>query len=289
MRPLLSSVILHHSLEPAWPCQTLGACACTMRDMQCFHQDTRAWDNIAYRSLSPPRVMATTAGPAPPLGMVVEPLWGLSPPLVPVTFHGPCRPLWFLLSPSAPVTHHSPCGGLSHSLWGWSLYSIGSCHPHSPYHPSGSCHCTPVGTVVSTGSCQPQWGRSLSPHGPCQPVWLLSSPVVATTVPLSSPPLSPHGSHHCPTAVPTIVSSLSSHGLHHCPPTAPPLSPCSPHQCPFMIPTTVPSKSPSLFPQCPHTVPIIPHSPIHCPYIVPTTVPLQSPSLSLCSPHHFPP
>ncbi|TRZ06932.1 hypothetical protein HGM15179_020175, partial [Zosterops borbonicus] len=55
LRPLLSSVILHHSLEPAWPCQTLGACACTMRDMQCFHQDTRAWDNIAYRSLSPPR------------------------------------------------------------------------------------------------------------------------------------------------------------------------------------------------------------------------------------------
>ncbi|XP_068853940.1 N-acetylmuramoyl-L-alanine amidase isoform X1 [Aphelocoma coerulescens] len=48
LRPPLGSVFLHHTLEPARPCRTFGACARAMRDMQRFHQDTRGWDDIGY-------------------------------------------------------------------------------------------------------------------------------------------------------------------------------------------------------------------------------------------------
>ncbi|XP_053823749.1 N-acetylmuramoyl-L-alanine amidase-like isoform X2 [Vidua chalybeata] len=44
----LSSVFLHHTLEPSQPCRTFGACAHAMRNMQRFHQDTRGWDDIGY-------------------------------------------------------------------------------------------------------------------------------------------------------------------------------------------------------------------------------------------------
>ncbi|NXB99245.1 PGRP2 amidase, partial [Orthonyx spaldingii] len=48
LRPPLGSVFLHHTLEPARPCRSFGACARAMRDMQRFHQDTRGWDDIGY-------------------------------------------------------------------------------------------------------------------------------------------------------------------------------------------------------------------------------------------------
>uniref|UniRef100_A0A8U7NKT6 Uncharacterized protein n=1 Tax=Corvus moneduloides TaxID=1196302 RepID=A0A8U7NKT6_CORMO len=48
LRPPLGSVFLHHTLEPARPCRSFGACASAMRDMQRFHQDTRGWDDIGY-------------------------------------------------------------------------------------------------------------------------------------------------------------------------------------------------------------------------------------------------
>nr|XP_054506964.1 LOW QUALITY PROTEIN: N-acetylmuramoyl-L-alanine amidase-like [Agelaius phoeniceus] len=48
LQPPLGSVFLHHTLEPSRPCQTFGACARAMREMQRFHQDTRGWDDIGY-------------------------------------------------------------------------------------------------------------------------------------------------------------------------------------------------------------------------------------------------
>ncbi|KAL9822869.1 LOW QUALITY PROTEIN: N-acetylmuramoyl-L-alanine amidase-like [Geothlypis trichas] len=48
LQPPLGSVFLHHTLEPSQPCQSFGACARAMRDMQRFHQDTRGWDDIGY-------------------------------------------------------------------------------------------------------------------------------------------------------------------------------------------------------------------------------------------------
>uniref|UniRef100_A0A8U7NL66 Uncharacterized protein n=1 Tax=Corvus moneduloides TaxID=1196302 RepID=A0A8U7NL66_CORMO len=62
LRPPLGSVFLHHTLEPARPCRSFGACASAMRDMQRFHQDTRGWDDIGYRSPSPPLVPVTSHG-----------------------------------------------------------------------------------------------------------------------------------------------------------------------------------------------------------------------------------
>ncbi|NWW69711.1 PGRP2 amidase, partial [Climacteris rufus] len=48
LRPPLGSVFLHHTLEPARPCRSFGACARAVRDVQRFHQDTRGWDDIGY-------------------------------------------------------------------------------------------------------------------------------------------------------------------------------------------------------------------------------------------------
>ncbi|XP_066194150.1 N-acetylmuramoyl-L-alanine amidase isoform X2 [Sylvia atricapilla] len=53
LRPPLGSVFLHHTLEPARPCRTFGACTRAMRDMQRFHQDTRGWDDIGYSEERP--------------------------------------------------------------------------------------------------------------------------------------------------------------------------------------------------------------------------------------------
>ncbi|KAJ7424785.1 hypothetical protein WISP_26661 [Willisornis vidua] len=50
----LGSVYIHHTLEPGRPCRSFRACARAMRRVQSFHQDTRAWDDIGYRSLAPP-------------------------------------------------------------------------------------------------------------------------------------------------------------------------------------------------------------------------------------------
>lgn len=121
LQPPLGSVFLHHTLEPSRPCRTFSACARAMRDMQRFHQDTRGWDDIGYRSLSPPWGDGSCHRPwqVPlPVGVVIVLLWGLSPPLVPTTLHGDdhclpmvpvyphghCHPL---LSPS--LSHCSPC------------------------------------------------------------------------------------------------------------------------------------------------------------------------------------
>lgn len=67
LKPPLGSVFLHHTLEPAQPCRTFGACARAMRDMQHFHQDTRGWDDIGYRSLSPLQDNGTSHEPCHPL------------------------------------------------------------------------------------------------------------------------------------------------------------------------------------------------------------------------------
>ena len=112
LRPPLGSVFLHHTLEPARPCRTFSACAHAMRDMQRFHQDTRGWDDIGYRSLSLPLVPVTSHGPwHPPVGLGIVPLWALPPPLspltVPVTPAGLRHPPWSpSLSPCSP--RHCP-------------------------------------------------------------------------------------------------------------------------------------------------------------------------------------
>ncbi|NXF00111.1 PGRP2 amidase, partial [Menura novaehollandiae] len=48
LRLPLGSVFIHHTLEPARPCRSFGACGRAMRAMQSFHQDSRAWDDIGY-------------------------------------------------------------------------------------------------------------------------------------------------------------------------------------------------------------------------------------------------
>uniref|UniRef100_A0A8C5X602 Peptidoglycan recognition protein family domain-containing protein n=1 Tax=Malurus cyaneus samueli TaxID=2593467 RepID=A0A8C5X602_9PASS len=50
LRPPLSTLVIHHTLEPSRPCRTFGHCARDMRDIQRFHQDTRGWDDIGYKS-----------------------------------------------------------------------------------------------------------------------------------------------------------------------------------------------------------------------------------------------
>uniref|UniRef100_A0A8C5TWD6 Peptidoglycan recognition protein family domain-containing protein n=1 Tax=Malurus cyaneus samueli TaxID=2593467 RepID=A0A8C5TWD6_9PASS len=51
LRPPLSTLVIHHTLEPSRPCRTFGHCARDMRDIQRFHQDTRGWDDIGYNFL----------------------------------------------------------------------------------------------------------------------------------------------------------------------------------------------------------------------------------------------
>ncbi|NWV20838.1 PGRP2 amidase, partial [Origma solitaria] len=58
LQPPLPALFVHHTLWPERPCRTFGHCARAMRDMQRFHQDTRGWDDIGYRSLSSPGVVA---------------------------------------------------------------------------------------------------------------------------------------------------------------------------------------------------------------------------------------
>ena len=149
LRPPLGSVFLHHTLEPARPCRTFSACAHAMRDMQRFHQDTRGWDDIGYRSLSLPLVPVTSHGPwHPPVGLGIVPLWALPPPLspltVPVTPAGLRHPPWSpSLSPCSP--HHCPSTVLSLSL---PVPSLSLPSPH---------HCP---------SLSPPLSPPLSTHGP---------------------------------------------------------------------------------------------------------------------------
>uniref|UniRef100_A0A8U7NL62 Uncharacterized protein n=1 Tax=Corvus moneduloides TaxID=1196302 RepID=A0A8U7NL62_CORMO len=167
LRPPLGSVFLHHTLEPARPCRSFGACASAMRDMQRFHQDTRSWDDIGYRSLSPPLVPVTSHGPwHPPVGRVIVPLWALPPPLspltVPVTPMGLRHPPWSpSLSPCIP--HHCPstvpltvphCLLTVPPLSPHCPFPVPTTVPHCPHH----CphHCSPLSPTVP----------SLSPHCP---------------------------------------------------------------------------------------------------------------------------
>lgn len=325
LQPPLGSVFLHHTLEPSQPCQSFGACTRAMRDMQRFHQDTRGWDDIGYRSLSPPWGDGTCHGPWHPLWERSLYLCGdchlhwFPPSMSHVIPCGPHHLLQFLSPTMVPVTpwgagtHHSPCHPPSYCH----CTPVGIVTPTVPVTSCGPCHCSPVGTVTPTIPVTP-------PDPLIVPLWALSPPLVPSTLHGANPclpmvPVYPHGHpvipcgpHHCPIAVHVIVTSqippLSSHSPHHCPPMAPtivppqsrPLSLHGPHNCPSMVLTTVPlqspplslhgphhcpSQSPFLSPHCPHN----PHSPHPCPFPVPITVPSQSPSLLTHSPHsHFP-
>uniref|UniRef100_A0A8U7NKS8 Uncharacterized protein n=1 Tax=Corvus moneduloides TaxID=1196302 RepID=A0A8U7NKS8_CORMO len=168
LRPPLGSVFLHHTLEPARPCRSFGACASAMRDMQRFHQDTRSWDDIGYRSPSPPLVPVTSHGPwHPPMGRVIVPLWALPPPLSPLT---------------VPVTPM----GLRHPPWSPSL---SPCIPH---------HCP--STVPSLSLTVPSLSPPLSPH--CPLTVPSQSPPLSLTVPTTVPTTVPH----CPPLFPTVPS-----------------------------------------------------------------------------------
>ncbi|NXX77777.1 PGRP2 amidase, partial [Urocolius indicus] len=51
LSPPLGSVFIHHTLEPAAPCRSFGACAGAARDVQRLHQRQRHWDDIGYSFL----------------------------------------------------------------------------------------------------------------------------------------------------------------------------------------------------------------------------------------------
>ncbi|NXH14590.1 PGRP2 amidase, partial [Bucco capensis] len=44
----LSSIFIHHTLEPSSPCLTFSSCTRALRSIQRFHQDVRHWDDIGY-------------------------------------------------------------------------------------------------------------------------------------------------------------------------------------------------------------------------------------------------
>ncbi|KAK1153789.1 hypothetical protein AOXY_G29464 [Acipenser oxyrinchus oxyrinchus] len=44
----LSFLFIHHTYQPAQPCQSFSQCAADMRSMQRFHQEDRGWDDIGY-------------------------------------------------------------------------------------------------------------------------------------------------------------------------------------------------------------------------------------------------
>lgn len=141
-----------------------------------------------------------------------------------------------------------------------------------PGIPSGSDHCSPVGTVTPTGSCHHPCPRSchcnLCEH--CHPHHFLSRPYGAGHYlpwSLSTPMVTviPYSPYHCPTMVlVTLPFSAPLQSLS--------LSPHRPCHCPLTVPITVPPWPPPLSPL--QSLPLSLHSPHNCPSMVLTNVPL---------------